>query len=38
MPVEQVAKFVFAFNQATARALGLSLSLPVMALGRRMIE
>jgi putative ABC transport system substrate-binding protein len=31
MPVEQATKFIFAFNQATARTLGVSLSLPVMA-------
>lgn len=31
MPVEQVTKFNFAFNQTTAKTLGLSLSLPAMA-------
>jgi putative ABC transport system substrate-binding protein len=38
MPVEQVAKFVFAFNQTTAKALGLSLSLPVMASVDELVE
>ena len=31
IPLEQVSKFVFAFNQTTAEAFGLSLSMPVMA-------
>jgi putative tryptophan/tyrosine transport system substrate-binding protein len=31
MPVEQASKFIFAFNQTTAKAMGISLSLPVMA-------
>jgi putative ABC transport system substrate-binding protein len=31
MPVEQATKFIFAFNQATAKAWGLTLSMPVMA-------
>jgi putative ABC transport system substrate-binding protein len=31
MPVEQATKFNFAFNQTTAKTLGLSLSLPAMA-------
>jgi putative ABC transport system substrate-binding protein len=38
LPVEQVAKFVFAFNQATAKALGISLPLPVMASVDELIE
>jgi putative ABC transport system substrate-binding protein len=38
LPVEQVSKFVFAFNQATAKALGLSLSLPVMASVDELVE
>jgi putative ABC transport system substrate-binding protein len=38
LPVEQVSKFVFAFNQTTAKAFGLSLSLPVMASVDELIE
>ena len=38
MPVEQPTKFIFAFNQATARAWGLSLSMAVMAAVDELIE
>lgn len=38
LPVEQVSKFVFAFNQTTAKALGLGLSLPVMASVDELVE
>lgn len=38
LPVEQVAKFVFAFNQATAKALGISLPMSVMASIDELIE
>jgi putative ABC transport system substrate-binding protein len=38
IPLEQVSRFVFAFNQATARTLGLKLSLPVMASVDELIE
>jgi putative ABC transport system substrate-binding protein len=38
VPVEQAAAFVFAFNQTTAKAFGLSLSLPVMASVNELIE
>ena len=38
VPVEQAAAFVFAFNQTTAKAFGLSLSLPVMASVDELVE
>lgn len=38
MPIEQPTKFVFAFNQATAKAWGLSLSMPVMAAVDELLE
>ena len=38
MPVEQASKFIFAFNQATAKAWGLALSMPVMASVDDMVE
>jgi putative ABC transport system substrate-binding protein len=38
IPFEQVSKFLFAFNQVTAKALGLSLSMPVMASVDELIE
>ena len=38
IPIEQVSKFLFAFNQSTAKALGLSLSLPVMASVDELVE
>jgi len=38
MPVEQPSKFVFAFNQATAKAWGLSLSMPAMASVDELVE
>jgi len=38
MPVEQATKFIFAFNQATAKAWGLSLSMPVMASVDELVE
>ena len=38
MPVEQATKFIFAFNQATARVCGLSLSMPVMAAVDELVE
>ncbi|MBL6613920.1 MAG: ABC transporter substrate-binding protein [Reyranella sp.] len=38
MPVEQATKFIFAFNQATARAWGLSLSMPVLAAVDELVE
>jgi len=38
MPVEQASKFIFAFNQATAKAWGLTLSMPVMASVDDMVE
>lgn len=38
LPVEQVSKFVFAFNQTTAKAFGLGLSMPVMASVDDLIE
>ena len=38
MPIEQATKFIFAFNQTTAKAFGLSLSLPVMASVDELVE
>jgi putative ABC transport system substrate-binding protein len=38
IPVEQPSRFVFGFNQATARALGVSLSVPVMASVDELVE
>jgi putative ABC transport system substrate-binding protein len=38
IPLEQVSKFVFAFNQATAKAFGLKLSVPVMASVDELVE
>jgi putative ABC transport system substrate-binding protein len=38
MPVEQASKFIFAFNQATAKAWGITLSLPVMASVDELVE
>jgi putative ABC transport system substrate-binding protein len=38
MPIEQMSKFVFAFNQTTAKTLGLSLSLPAMASVDELVE
>jgi putative ABC transport system substrate-binding protein len=38
IPFEQVSKFLFAFNQTTAKAFGLSLSMPVMASVDELIE
>ena len=38
LPVEQVSKFVFAFNQTTAKAFGLGLSLPVMSSVDELVE
>jgi putative ABC transport system substrate-binding protein len=38
MPVEQASKFVFGFNQATAKELGVRLSVPVMASVDELVE
>jgi putative tryptophan/tyrosine transport system substrate-binding protein len=38
MPVEQPTKFLFAFNQATARAMGVSLSFATMASIDELVE
>jgi len=38
MPVEQGTKFIFAFNQKTAKAWGITLSLPVMASVDELVE
>ncbi len=38
MPVEQPTKFLFAFNQATAKAMGVSLSLAAMASIDELVE
>jgi putative ABC transport system substrate-binding protein len=38
VPVEQASAFIFAFNQRTAKALGLQLSLPVMASVDELVE
>jgi len=38
IPLEQVSKFLFTFNQTTAKAFGLSLSLPVMASVDELVE
>jgi putative ABC transport system substrate-binding protein len=38
IPLEQVSKFLFTFNQTTAKSLGLSLSLPVMASVDELVE